>query len=422
MPNDYPNSDKIKPRRKRLRAGASDALSFRNLVASDNAYPQPWAIAGTVFGHLLLLAAIININPTTFDQEEVMNIAIITPPPAEVKPTPPENIKNENIESKEITQNKAIKPIERQSEKRPIPQSQPEKLQPEKAIDEPIERPKNIIIKPENLKSINRLNLKPSEIKKLSEEEEIELQKVNPVQIQKPKFNKLTAPDLEIKQEYNPQKIEGNPNLKTVSPNLNLPNKNLHIDINRLNQQIDDAQKQQDLARQRALEEQKQAAQKQDSSSEVIATNRNGRISANQGGAVGASGASVGSSASAGSSVGISASSGVTAIGGASGGILPNAPKSYGVPNYNGRNVFEENENNSLLARMGRTADCARLNRERDEKCKDWQPLDGRMGKYIPPKTPNLPAAKPKNVDPLPLCPAGTPASNFGLTCLPENR
>lgn len=103
---------------------------------------------------------------------------------------------------------------------------------------------------------------------------------------------------------------------------------------------------------------------------------------------------------------------------GASGGAgsLPRQPRIYSSPNSG--NLFETKENNSLLAKMRRTADCTKIGEERDPRCPKFTAPNSNRG--------SIPQALPKGVvprnnntiDPLPPCPPNSPHSNFGVICM----
>lgn len=106
---------------------------------------------------------------------------------------------------------------------------------------------------------------------------------------------------------------------------------------------------------------------------------------------------------------------------GAPSGGLPKKPASYGKGT---KNLFEEGEDNSAIGKVGRAIDCAKLGqKERSEKCPNWQPLESGAKKDIAPKTPKgFAPDKTKNKDPMPTCPKDHPNSNLGMPCLPQGK
>ena len=116
------------------------------------------------------------------------------------------------------------------------------------------------------------------------------------------------------------------------------------------------------------------------------------------------SGGQAGSQASAGSS-----------------GALPRRPGGAGV-----KTEFPTGVGGTLLSKMARTGECAQINRDRDGKCPDWDPIDGRsprLAKPMPVAVPKdaAPGRYPLGSNPLPLCKPGTPQAQFGLSCLPRD-
>ncbi|MCZ8207340.1 MAG: hypothetical protein ACK5XZ_11240 [Hyphomonadaceae bacterium] len=117
-----------------------------------------------------------------------------------------------------------------------------------------------------------------------------------------------------------------------------------------------------------------------------------------------------------------SSNGGQTAAGsGAPTGILPRRPGGAGV-----KTEFPTGVGGNLLSKMARTGECAQINRQRDGKCPDWDPIDGRNPreqKPIPVAVPKdaAPGRYPLGTNPLPLCKPGTPQAQFGLSCLPRD-
>ncbi len=380
--------------------GKASALAFAESPFDENGFPKPWVLAITIFGHLLLLVTLINIEPMIIKKDNVVyGVDIVEPPPIEKVPPPP-------VETSKPIPQKEVPPIVRQAMPEPenvqqqAPQIVPQEQVPEELKQEIIP-PAKVQLSPQQIQMQKSQKLKMPNIDKIEEQEEINLATVPNLNVKTPQLNKLQSPDIDVKRPINAQKLDAPNNIKTVNPNINRPANDLRINVDELNRNYEEKQRQADMARQKAIDEQKQKQDAMRQSANAPKAN-GGELAPPSGG-----------------------SSGVTAIGGgggappsgASGGVLPNAPKSYG-----GRNVFEENENGSLLAKMGRTADCAALNRQRDEKCPNWEPLDGHLGSKIAPKVQPQYKAPPTHVDPLPVCPPWTPKSNFGLSCLPAKN
>lgn len=141
--------------------------------------------------------------------------------------------------------------------------------------------------------------------------------------------------------------------------------------------------------------------------------------------------ATSGGSAAGGSSAGGASSGGSPAIpqsgnnGGSSvvggSGALPRRPGGAGV-----RQEFPRDDT-SLLGRMDKTFDCSRVGRERDARCPEWTPMEGRNGRGAAPIPVPVPQGLPKlrapaGTNPLPICPPGTPGSQMGLSCLPSRE
>jgi hypothetical protein len=133
------------------------------------------------------------------------------------------------------------------------------------------------------------------------------------------------------------------------------------------------------------------------------------------GGSAGGSGTSGGGGNAAGGGAGGAGASGPT-------GILPRRPGGASVPQ-----PFPRGDSNTLLGRMDKTYDCSRLNRERDARCPEWGPIEGRNGRaasqFEVPVPKGLPTLRnPLGTNPLPPCPPGTPGSQMGLSCLPTRE
>jgi hypothetical protein len=116
-----------------------------------------------------------------------------------------------------------------------------------------------------------------------------------------------------------------------------------------------------------------------------------------------------------------SAGGGATGTSGPTG-ILPRRPGGASV-----RQPFPRGDANTVLNRMDRTYDCSRLNRERDERCPNWDPIEGRNAQgpagFEVPAPKGLPKLRyPAGTNPLPVCPPGTPGNQMGLSCLPTRE
>jgi hypothetical protein len=147
------------------------------------------------------------------------------------------------------------------------------------------------------------------------------------------------------------------------------------------------------------------------------------KATANSPAAAGVAGTTPKTNASAGASIttGVPNQGVAAASTGAGGGALPRRPGGAGVTG-----VFPSGQGGGLLGRMARTTECAKINRERDGKCPDWDPLEGgspRTAKSFTIAVPKdaAPGRYAIGTNPLPLCPKGTPQAQFGLSCLPRN-
>ncbi len=167
--------------------------------------------------------------------------------------------------------------------------------------------------------------------------------------------------------------------------------------------------------------------------------------SASGGNAAAAGGTSGGGATSqASAQAGVGTSGGVTSLGGSlagggaspssggggqagsqasagSSGALPRRPGGAGV-----KTEFPTGVGGTLLSKMARTGECAQISRDRDGKCPDWDPIDGRsprLAKPMPVAVPKdaAPGRYPLGSNPLPLCKPGTPQAQFGLSCLPRD-
>jgi hypothetical protein len=143
------------------------------------------------------------------------------------------------------------------------------------------------------------------------------------------------------------------------------------------------------------------------------------------GGAATGSGGAASGSGAGGTSAGGSPTSPQSGTNGGSGtgasGILPRRPGGASV-----RQEFPRDDT-SLLGRMDKTFDCSRVGRERDARCPEWTPMEGRNGRGAAPIPVPVPQGLPKlrapaGTNPLPVCPPGTPGSQMGLSCLPSRE
>jgi hypothetical protein len=141
-------------------------------------------------------------------------------------------------------------------------------------------------------------------------------------------------------------------------------------------------------------------------------------VAGKSGGVTSLGGSLVGGGASPSSGGGGQAGSQATA---GSSGALPRRPGGAGV-----KTEFPTGVGGTLLSKMARTGECAQINRDRDGKCPDWDPIDGRsprLAKPMPVAVPKdaAPGRYPLGSNPLPLCKPGTPQAQFGLSCLPRD-
>jgi hypothetical protein len=141
-------------------------------------------------------------------------------------------------------------------------------------------------------------------------------------------------------------------------------------------------------------------------------------------GATGGSGGSGGTAGGSGAAGGAPSASGGQSGGGGGGGpsgILPRRPGGASV-----REAFPRS-NSTLLGKMDTTFDCSRIGRDRDARCPEWTPMDGRNGKgaatyEVPVPKGITPPRYATGTNPLPPCPPGTPGNQMGLSCLPSRE
>lgn len=149
-----------------------------------------------------------------------------------------------------------------------------------------------------------------------------------------------------------------------------------------------------------------------------------GVLPAASGSAAGGGSGASGGGASSGGAIDGNATTGGTAgaSGGGPTGILPRRPGGASV-----RQAFPRGDDTTVLGRMDKTYDCSRLNRERDARCPNWDPIEGRNSLGAAAIEVPVPKGLPKlrnsiGTNPLPVCPPGTPGNQMGLSCLPTRE
>lgn len=150
------------------------------------------------------------------------------------------------------------------------------------------------------------------------------------------------------------------------------------------------------------------------------AANGGGAPSSGGSGGSGGTGGTAGGSGQAGGGAPIVGGAG--GAGGAAGGpsgILPRRPGGASV-----REAFPRSDG-SLLGRMDQTFDCSRIGRDRDPRCPDWAPMEGRNSRgaatyEVPVPKGITPPRYATGTNPMPPCPPGTPGNQMGLSCLPS--
>jgi uncharacterized membrane protein YgcG len=145
-----------------------------------------------------------------------------------------------------------------------------------------------------------------------------------------------------------------------------------------------------------------------------------GAGSAGGAGGSGGSGGFAGGAGSAGSAGGGGPPAAGSGGGGPSG-VLPRRPGGARVPE-----AFPRSDG-SLLGQMDRTFDCSRIGRDRDARCPEWNPIEGRNARgaanfEVPLPKGVIPPRYANGTNPLPVCPPGTPGNQMGLSCLPSRE
>lgn len=436
-------SDIIPPKPKRRRAAikTADAIALPHLVDKanwfdENGMPHPYVWVGVISFHLIFLYFLISIEPIIINKDPILGVEIIQLPKEEpiqeikkpiieekIPPVP--QIKREIIEPKKFEAQKLItqeaKPIEEIAPKITLKQLkiQAQKQEIIKAqIQDRIEKIETKIEIPEQIEDFKLEEVKPKEIqinrdslKIIDQKSKISNQKIDtkiniPQQIEdfeieniNPKDVKIINPNPNIVAKQNTktlQKIDTKINIPIdAPPNPNSDNKKL------------DEEKQKELSK--LLEQQKQNNNKLKADNPAA---KDGELSKPSG------------------ITALNNGGGAPPVGGGGGGgggqnlpnsgdgvILPKKPASFGKK---GGNIFEgENENGSLISRVGQSLDCAKLGqKERSEKCPNWEPLEGTIRTKIPPKAPIgfKPPSGPQS--PLKPCPPNSPHSNLGVKCI----
>lgn len=378
------------------------------IVRESNMHPhtRQWTWASALILHFGFFMALLTIPPIELPPKNIVKVEIINTPAPIPNETPVEP-------SKIIAQPKPdlAQPVpEKTVETEPAPQQKLEPV-PDIAIKPPpLDAPlPDAIVNPINLE--NAKKLKTPAPKQLTQtlptiedepEEQITVPNLRPI-APTPKAN-LQSRQIELQRPVVPKQIAGQSKLKKQQiSKIQAPNVR-PIDIEELNR----------LEAQRALE----AARQSEAAPNTAPKVSGGELAPSGGGAPVASGGPPAGPSGVTSVVGggIPAASGGAPSGGSA--PLPRQPRGP-VP---GRNVFENGEASGGLAGMRRIGECAEINRERSDRCPDWNPLEpGRRNKVdVPVPKSVIPRKTP--TDPLPLCPPGTPHSNFGITCLPSGR
>lgn len=456
MNNKSPNFSKAaqqKPRRaKKLETGAnaqeasfkpSENIILKHLNIGVNWFdgrdgPEPWIWASAFTLHLFLAAIFISIPPMDFKERQIFGVEIINEIEPPLVEKPPEPIIEPEVEKP------APAPIEKPLQQTIIEAEPTPEVPANVQISPPEEVQKLELIKPKNIIAKTEINKKIAPVPKIAPIEEIkttqtiedeepieEIKAPAPINLEPvQKLNLKTNVRIEPKNLNNASPINLGArrleNKNSAIPNLN---PNLNIDTAKLEREAEQREAEQ-LAREQATREKTAREQAAKLSQSKAANNSNTSPIAKNGELAPPSSAGVtaiapNAAASNGNSGPVGSAANSAPVGGANsqnannsgaGGPLPRGPRIVG----NGRNVFESNENNSLLARMARTADCSTIGRERDEKCPNWAPLE-KASRPIPAPIPkDVKQRLPTGIDPLPPCPLGTPQSNMGISCLPS--
>ncbi len=453
-PLSFAKAAQIKPRRAR-KIGQSHGLNNLSIEPQENIIlkhlnigvdwfdgkdrPEPWIWASAFTIHLFIVAIFISVPPMEFKDRQTFGVEIIIPPETQEPPKPEETPivpPTEPKLQKQVTQEK----LSETSEESTPAEIEPEqtKLPSEVQIAQPQEVQKLEEIKPKQVLANSKINSKTTPINEIKtplieeniEEEIEEIRTPEPVTlepVQKLQLKNNTRLEAKSSGTIAPINIGARSLDKSKAAPLPNIDSNLNIDTQRLEREAQEREAAQN-AREQALKEQAardnaaKISQSKQNNNNTAPIAKNGELAPPSSAGVTAiatnSGGNQGNSAPNSASGNPSAGGGQS-LGGANnsdaGGPLPRGPRIVGK----GRNVFESNENNSLLARMGRTADCSSINRERDEKCPNWEPIE-KASRPIPAPIPKEAKRPATGIDPLPSCPLGTPQSNIGITCLPS--
>lgn len=435
MNQDIPN----KPKPKRTPKKLADAIALPHLAQKSNWFeingmPHPYILIFAFCFHLVVLYFFTLIEPIIIKNERAISVEIIKleeekPKPIEkkeiIKPIPKPNILEKILKP---VQPDLIKPIppEPVFEPKPAPKIEPkiEETPPKEIKNLLIEAKKIESIKAPNLSKLEKIENKieipeqiedfkieekaPKEFKiikdntKIINNNKVESQKIDnkivvPEQIEDFKLDDKPINDIKIE---NKNKIINAQNPSKILPKIE--NKiNVSIDVPPIDNIVKNENKIDEKIKE--LEKQKQALEKINNNAPIA---KNGELPKPTGitSLGGGGGAPI-------------INGGGVKTGGENVGILPKKPPSFGAK---GRNVFEdEGENGTLLGRVGKSLDCAKLGqKDRSEKCPNWQPLEGNIGLKLPPKAP-IGIKPPSGIkEPLPPCPPNSPHSNLGVKCI----
>lgn len=424
-------------RRQRTNAGVIDLTALSHLQIGENWFdgkhgPHSWVWAAVSTFHLFLMALFVSMPPMLLQRPEPIGVEIVTLPYNEnLDPTTPVSTLNPVEKAPQEIIRRQQPPKEQQIVLDSPPQEQvvvDDVIVPPKATLTPPELipPELVEVVPKLLPKPEKLNPKTSQIVTLNSDniaidEDLESQVAISEMPVLPKVTPnilrrdlpINLPQNTVENAISLEKRKLNQDVGRTVPNLD-PNLRINEELLAAEQQ---ARERAEAAR--AIEQSRNAAPKaapNNTASNSAPIAKGGELAASSGAgvtAIAGGGAPFGQNGA-----GSPQSNGPN--GGTSGaavpaGTLPRGPRVVG----NGRNLFETNQNGSLLAKMGRASECSQINRERDEKCPDWEPIE-RNVRNIPQAVPKGAARPITGVDPLPTCPIGTPHSNFGITCLPS--
>lgn len=446
-------------KRKNMRYANTDMLFFEGMWDDGSQMPKPWVFASVFALHALAVWGLINSKTMNFERQKPIPIEIIyeepkpeIKEPEPIKEEPPEPILYQKpvekpIEKLETTpkpfklEEAVLKPQVQKIENDPNidrlkPPPVPKTEEPPKPTTEPEAKPKLIDIEKmmrELKPKVKGPDIKTDELGNSVDKSLFSNKNPNSVLLKEPK----SAPDANLETKaLNPNsKIIDDPKItdlmkleqpKDYSKPSPIENQN-KIDfkkpvISDNSQNLDNKQKaalekfnKEELARLKQLE----ALEKQKQSS-IPANNTpiapNGELPKPSGvTAVNPGELNQSGGGPPPPSISPPASSGQ------SGGALPKKPASYGKGS---KNLFETGEDNSAIGKVGRAIDCAKLGqKERSEKCPNWQPLEQGPKKDIAPKPPKgFDPSKTKNKEPMVACPKDHPNGNLGLPCIPQNK